>query len=112
MGKRSRDKGKRGELEACEALAEMWPGLKRIYGQARANNSSPDIDAPGCPVWLEVKRNEGRSVYEAMAQALDACLAPPRSSGNPSRPPVIVHKRNRGEWLVTVRAVDLARLLK
>jgi hypothetical protein len=111
-GKMSRSKGCRGEREACEALKEVWPNLQRVYGQARQNSSSPDIDGPGCPVFIEVKRQESINVHAAMAQAAGACLDPPRTSGNYSRPPVVVHRRSRGEWLVTLRAKDLARLVK
>jgi hypothetical protein len=120
MGKRSRDKGKRGELEACEALKDVWPGLQRTYHQARAGSDAPDIDGPGCPVWIEVKRQERINVHEAMDQAQRAAT----TEGKPLltdegdqyrflswRPPAVVHKRNRGEWLVTVRARDLARLI-
>jgi len=110
-GRRSRDKGKRGELEACEALAEVWPGLQRTYHQSRAGSDAPDIDGPGCPAWIEVKRQERIAIHAAMEQAFEAC----RYEGTPvglARPPVIVHKRNRGEWLVTMRAKDLARLVK
>ncbi len=109
MGRMSRSKGKRGELEACEALKDVWPNLQRVYGQARADSSSPDIDGPGCPVFIEVKRQEKINVHAAMAQALVASRPVPTID---TRPPVIVHKRNRGEWLVTIRARDLARLVK
>lgn len=127
-GRKARSKGIRGELEACKALAEVWPGLKRIYGQARANSSSPDIDAPGCPVFIEVKRQESINVHAAMEQAVEACAQGAKESSGYvigatpavarigyaalARPPVIIHKRNRGEWLVTVRVRDLARLYK
>lgn len=125
MGKASRSKGKRGELEACEALAEVWPGLKRTYHQSRSGSDAPDIDGPNCPVWIEVKRQERINIHEAMEQAYAAtpkaafrcdvagCLKPcGRGEGVMlSRPPVIVHKRNRGEWLVTMRASDLKRLV-
>jgi hypothetical protein len=114
-GKRSRDKGKRGELEACEALKDVWPGLVRVYGQARMNSSSPDIDAPGCPVFIEVKRQESINVHKAMEQAMDALKEWLTKNAQPAtfevRPPIIVHKRNRGEWLVTMRAADLHRVL-
>ena len=68
-------------------------------------------------MWIEVKRQERINVHEAMEQALVACSAdvpdgPWRVDLGQVRPPVIVHKRNRGEWLVTMRARDLARLVK
>jgi hypothetical protein len=111
-------------LEACEALKGIWGKLQRTYHQARDGSDAPDIDGPGCPVWIEVKRQERINIHEAMNQALDATRTSDRriigtfdghpitasSLGN-SRPPAILHKRNRGEWLVTVRASDLARLM-
>lgn len=120
MGAKSRRKGVVGEQDACKALADVWPGLKRQYGQARKESDCPDVDAPGCPVWIEVKRQEAINVHAAMAQAVRALKEPAvwvaangaaYSSSMSHRPPVIVHKRNRGEWLVTVRAKDLKRLV-
>lgn len=126
-GKASRSKGIRGEREACEALADVWPGLQRVYGQARANSASPDIDAPGCPVFIEVKRQESINVHAAMAQAIKASddawtfKRVPRGGDGPdscvlmdvasSRPPLVIHKRNRGEWLVTMRASDFVSMM-
>lgn len=113
MGKASRDKGKRGELEACEALADVWPGLQRTYHQSRAGSDAPDIDGPGCPVWIEVKRQERINIHAAMEQAVEAVAPMDLGYGEGwiPRPPVIAHKRNRGEWLVTVRARDLKMLV-
>ena len=128
MGGMSRRKGKVGEREACAALAEVWPGLKRVYGQARMGSDAPDIDAPGCPVWVEVKRGERINVHQAMNQALMASAMngqfrsielkgmkageiPTLAVHGVYRPPVIVHRRSRGEWLVTMRASDLGRVV-
>lgn len=102
MSRASRDKGCRGELEACEALAHVWPGLQRTYHQARSGSDAPDIDGPGCPVFIEVKRQETLNVHQAIRQAADAAS---RETGY--RPPIVVHKRNRGEWLITLRVIDL-----
>jgi hypothetical protein len=109
-GRMSRAKGCRGELEACEALKDVWPGLQRTYHQARAGSDAPDIDAPGCPVWLEVKRQERINIHEAIDQALTATLVT-GTNADVTRPPVVVHKRNRGEWLVTMRVSDLKRVV-
>lgn len=118
-GRASRDKGKRGELEACEVLADVWPGLQRTYHQSRAGSDAPDIDGPGCPAWIEVKRQERINIHEAMEQAAEAASAAWTTVPgdlylmklDTKRPPVVIHKRNRGEWLVTVRAKDLRRLM-
>jgi hypothetical protein len=114
MGKASREKGKRGELEACAALADVWPGLERTYHQAHKDSTSPDIDSPTCPVFIEVKRQEKINVHAAMRQAAGKSLDEEGFMGRgfAVRPPVVVHRRSRGEWLVTMRAADLARLVK
>lgn len=108
-GRMARDKGVRGELEACEALAGVFPGLQRTYHQARAGSDAPDIDGEHCPFWFEVKRTERLNIHEAMAQAVKAC----RESGHDfvPRPPAVIHKRNRGEWLITFRVADLASVV-
>jgi hypothetical protein len=113
-GKMSRSKGCRGEREACEALADVWPGLSRTYHQSHKGSTAPDIDGPGVPVHIEVKRQESINVHAAMAQAEKACTTFDEYGDIHSwaRPPVILHKRNRGKWLVTIRACDLARLVR
>lgn len=62
---------------------------------------NPDIDAEGLEGYhFEVKRVEKLNVPEAMKQATrDA-------SG---RVPVVVHRRNREPWLVTMRLDDWIR---
>jgi allophanate hydrolase subunit 2 len=107
-GRASRAKGGRGEREAAAALGDVlgrpW---RRAVGQSRSGADAPDVEPDGWAVggpsatpWVEVKR--GRStITAAMRQAVAACGA---------RLPVVVTRQDRGEWLVTVRLADLARL--
>jgi len=89
----------------------VWPGLQRTYHQSRSGDDAPDIDGPGCPVWIEVKRQETINIHAAMRQAMDCAHPCGRDDQAMNRPPVVVHKRNRGEWLVTMRAADLMRIV-
>lgn len=108
-GRASRAKGGRGEREAAAALGEVlgrpW---RRAVGQSRSGADAPDVEPDGWAVgsgpagtpWVEVKR--GRStITAAMRQAVAACG---------SRLPVVLTRQDHGEWLVTVRLADLARL--
>jgi len=92
----SRSKGKRGELEFRDALREF--GIYARRGQQFAGNVggiSPDVvhSLPG--IHFEVKRTERLDLVGAMAQA---------KADAGSKVPVVVNKRNKGEWLATVPA--------
>ena len=92
----SRAKGKRGELEFRDLLRKNGVNARR--GQQYAGTSdggAPDVihDLPG--VHFEVKWVEKLNLAEAMAQAKNDCGG---------QIPVVAHKRNRGEWYVTLPA--------
>jgi hypothetical protein len=94
----SRQKGKRGERAWRDQLREAgW--LKAHRGQQFSGSpDSPDVKCPELP-WahFEVKHVEKLNVYNAMLQAKRDCG---------SQRPVVAHKRNNCEWLVTMRAED------
>lgn len=93
-GKRSRDKGARGEREVIELLAPLWK-LKRKRDQDAIGGE----DLEGGPFTIEVKRQKKPSIYAAMKQAELAAMVT-------KKPPMVVTKADREPWLVTVRAVD------
>jgi Holliday junction resolvase len=100
MSKSSRDKGKRGEREAAGFLNALLGCNARRGVQYHGGPNSPDIvDAvPG--VHFEVKRVEKLNIHDALAQAVaDAGIAVP----------VVLSRRNRGEWLITMRAADMVQ---
>lgn len=103
MGMRSRRKGKSGELELSHTLRDLF-GWSARRGQQRSGLDQQDVLVPELPgVLVECKRVEKLNLYEAMAKAIvDA----------KERIPAIFHRRNRQEWLVTIRLVDLARFAK
>jgi len=100
-GKRSRDKGKRGEREAAKAIVEHLEIDARRGQQFAGGGDSPDvvIGLPG--VHVEVKRTETLSVYKAMEQARDDA---------DGKVPLVLHRRNKREWLAIVPLADLMAL--
>jgi Holliday junction resolvase len=99
----SRSKGARGEREGRDQLRDA--GFEARRGQQHAGGpDSPDVVCPDLPgIHFEVKRVENLNLHKAMGQAIrDAadCI------------PVVAHRRNRGDWMVTMRAQDWFSLLR
>lgn len=95
MGKRSRDKGVRGEREVAAILRAAGYDAHR-GAQHRGGPDSPDVDGlPG--VHIEVKRTERLQLYDALAQAK-------RDAGEAL--PVVIHRRNDSEWVVIQPLTD------
>jgi hypothetical protein len=97
-GKRSRDKGKRGEREARDALIEHLICSARRGQQHCGGPGSPDVVTSIRGTHFEVKRTETLSIYAALQQAID-------DAG--SNVPVVLHRRNNKPWLAIV---ELSRL--
>lgn len=96
------EKGKRGERAWRDELVghgyDAWRGR-----QFSGSPESPDVICPELSGFhFEVKAVERLNVNEAMAQAV-------RDAGD--KIPVVAHKRNRSEWLVTMRASDWFKML-
>lgn len=96
-------KGKVGEREWRDFLRER--GIQAIRGQQHAGGTeSPDVKSElDYFVHWEVKRVENLSIYPAMQQAID--------DSSIEQIPVVAHRRNHKEWLCTVRADHLIKLL-
>ena len=102
----SRQKGARGERMAAAAWAQaigLDPGQCRRGQQFAGGTDSPDVVQPIATIHLEVKNTERGNPYVWMAQAV-------RDSGG--KIPLVLHKRNRQDWLVIVRLDDVAGLAK
>ena len=70
MGRRSRNKGKRGELEAAAEIRRLF-GTEAARGrQFQGSDESPDIVTGIVDVHFEVKRAESLQLYAAMEQVL------------------------------------------
>ena len=97
MGKSSQRKGATGEKELAEVLREYGYPVER--GGSETFGRVPDLTGlPG--IHCEVKRVERLNIHEAMQQAI--------RDGNKFNDgvPAVFHRRNRTEWLVTMRLSD------
>ena len=98
----SREKGKKGELELAQILRAY--GFEARRGQ-QFSGANGDPDVIGIPGYhIECKRVERLNIYEAMAQSInDARIG---------ETPVVMHRKNREEWLVSMRLGDFIKLYK
>lgn len=97
----SKQKGKTGELEWCKFLKEH--GIEARRSQQYCGKEG-DADCVGLEGYhQEVKRVEALNINKAIDQAKRDC------NGNI---PIVAHRKNRSEWLVTMRAEDWVRLIK
>lgn len=92
---KSREKGKAGERELAAVLRRRKTVSARrgVQYSGSPDGESPDVvhNIPG--LHIECKRVERLNIASAMAQARADCGA---------RVPVVAHRRNREEWLVTL----------
>ena len=97
----SKAKGGRGEREWAEFCREHGFTEARRGVQFKGGFDSPDVTGlPG--IHIEVKRQERTQIQEWMKQSI-------RDSEGKAIP-IVAHRRNREEWLVTMRAEDWMRL--
>lgn len=99
----SRDKGKRGELELAHILREYGFDARRGQQYAGANG---DPDVTGIPgVHIECKRVERLNLENAYDQSK-------RDAARRGDIPTVMHRKNRGEWLVTLGLGDFLVLYR
>jgi hypothetical protein len=101
VGKASRDKGARGEVEVGHIFRDS--GFPEADRGARLGKHGDDvIRVAGCHV--EVKRTEKLRLWESLEQA--------NRDAPEGMMPVLAFRRNRSEWHATVKLADLIALLK
>lgn len=92
----SKQKGARGERELARKLREYGYDSRRGQ-QYCGSNGDPDVTGlPG--VHIECKRVERLNVEDAMSQS--------KGDARDDEKPVVAHRKNNCEWLVTMRLVD------
>jgi Holliday junction resolvase len=97
----SRRKGAEGEREFAAYLRERGHFARR--GQQYAGGpDSPDI-VTDLPMHFEVKRVQRLDLQGAMLQAV--------TEAPKDKTPIVAHRRNREQWLVTLRADDFFDLI-
>lgn len=97
----SKAKGAAGEREACQALAEHLGITAERSVQYCGRAGDADLKTTLTNVHFEVKRKEKFNAYDAIEQAKSECG---------DKVPVVLHRRNRGEWLAIVPLSELKRL--
>ena len=98
----SRNKGKRGELEAAHLLKEYGYDARRGQQYAGANG---DPDVVGLPrIHLEINRVEKLNIDDALSQSI--------RDAKEEEVPVVMHRKNRTEWKITMRFIDWMEMYK
>jgi hypothetical protein len=101
MGRRSREKGKRGESEAAAEVRRLF-GVEACRGvQYHGGPDAPDIRTAIEGVHFEVKRCEVFRLTEALAQA---------NADASDKIPVVLHRSNGRPWIAIGRLDDLPQL--
>ena len=101
MGRKSLDKGKRGEREAAAEIRRIFGTDANRGRQFQGGEDSPDINTDIADVHFEVKRVESLRLYPAIEQATkDAGV----------KVPVVLHRKNKKPWLAIVPLEDLGLL--
>ena len=101
----SREKGKRGERDARDAVREHWwaPGCIRA-AQAAGAYASDLLDA-GNGLHVEVKRRKKIAATHFMRQA-------ERDSKESEMPVVLMSEDGHPEWLVVFRISDTSKFIE
>lgn len=106
MAINSRAKGARTERELSKKLEEVMGWKARRTQQYCGAAGDSDVVIEELPqVFLESKAVEKLNVQAAMDRAAEDAAAE-------GKIPVLAHKRNRKEWLMTIRLSDMPRLLQ
>ncbi len=97
----SREKGKRGERELASKLREYGYGTRRGQQYCGANGDADVVGLPG--IHIECKRVERLDLDSAMSQA---------KADTTGEIPVVMHRKNNGEWRVTLALADFMTIYK
>lgn len=101
IGRTSRTKGKIGEREVAHMFIDNGFTDAHRSAQCRGNSKDGEADVAGTPkLHVEVKRVEKLNLENAMHQSIrDSEL---QKDGIP----VVIHRKNGTEWLVSMRFKD------
>jgi Holliday junction resolvase len=100
----SRAKGKRFEREAAKAITETFGVEARRGIQFKGGDESPDIITDFKNLHFEVKAVEKLNLMEAFEQA--------KRDAGATKVPVVMHKKNRTGWFLTMRLEDVKLFIK
>lgn len=98
----SKQKGARGERELAKVLRAYGFETRRGQQYCGANG---DADVIGLPnIHIECKRVERLNLYDAMAQS--------KSDAKQDEIPVVMHRKDKYDWLVTMSLDDFMKIYK
>jgi hypothetical protein len=100
----SRQKGARCERELRDLFHGQGYAKARRGQQFCGHPDAPDVIVPELPwLHLESKAVQNLNVWKAMGTAVE--------DAGPEKMPVMFHKKNGTDWLVTMRQEDWFKLL-
>lgn len=107
IGKASRNKGKRGELEVVKVLKAAGFEKAQRSAQCKGNTGqAPDVEGlPG--IHIEVKRVERLNLRKAYEQAVNDS----KENGN-NDIPAVFHRGSYQPWMVSLSLSDFLELYK
>ena len=98
----SKKKGARGERELSKILRDYGYNARRGQQYCGANGDADVVGLPG--IHIECKRVEKLNLLDAMGQAVHDAAA--------GLIPAVFHRRDRCEWLVTMRLDDWMQIYR
>ncbi len=98
----SRQKGARGERELATVLKAYGYDCRRGQQYCGANGDADVVGLPG--IHIECKRVEKLNLYDAMAQS--------KADVRENEMPVVMHRKNNCDWLVTMSLEDWIKIYK
>lgn len=102
MASNSRAKGKRGELELASKLRSYGFMARRSQQFSGANGDADVVGLPG--IHIEAKRVERLILQDAYDQS--------RRDAREGEIPVVMHRRNNCDWLVTLSLDDFISIYR
>lgn len=97
----SKQKGKRGELEACKIINQVLGVEARRGVQYQGSPDSPDV-ITALGIHFEVKRTNKLRLWQALQQSI-------QDAGESV--PVVLHRADRQDWIISLRFEDVLRLV-
>lgn len=96
----SKRKGGAGERELAGILKEHGFDTRRGH---QFNGQTDEADVIGLPgIHIECKRVENLNIYKALEQSI--------RDARPGETPVVMHRRNRDQWKVTMLLEDWLKM--
>ena len=105
MACNAKRKGSEGERQAAHALNAVLPHAKaRRAQQFAGHHTAADLVCEGLPgIMVEVKRKQSLNLHKTMDKSLEDCTE--------DQTPVILHRKDNCEWLLTVRLEDVPEMM-